>query len=140
MLHSLSMRLFNATRYGRAARTAVFLLALAAIAMRAVVPVGWMPGTSADGTPIVLCTAQGLVEIILGDDGEPIGSDAPQDVTHHDTPCVFSATAHLSAPPATFEPAPTLSYVVLEQPDQAAPAARSRAIRPVQARAPPAIS
>lgn len=140
MLHSLFMRFFGVTRYGHAARISVFLLALAAIAMRAVVPVGWMPGTSADGTPIVLCTAQGLAEIILDADGKPVGPDTPQDVTHHDTPCVFSAAAHLAAPPAIFEPAPALSYVVLGQPDQVTPAALSRAIRPVQARAPPAIS
>jgi hypothetical protein len=122
------------------AQSAFLLFALVAVAIRSVVPVGWMPGTSAEGTPIVLCTAQGLVEVFLDDDGKPIDSSKSHEATQHEAPCIFAASAHFTSPPLPAGLAPTPAYVVIEQSYKEAAGLIRNGSNPAQARAPPAIS
>jgi hypothetical protein len=118
---------------------ALALFALAAIVLRAIVPVGWMPGTSESGTPIILCTAQGLLEIAVGADGKPV-DQGEQESAPHAPPCVFGANANFTTPPDTFEPAPSPAYVQATLGFEPESRPVRIYLRPQQARAPPAIS
>ena len=134
------MGFHRSSRREGAFRTALIFLALAAIALRAIIPVGWMPGSSADGTAVVLCTSQGLIEVILGEDGKPIDPAERDEASHDGTPCVFAATAHFSAPPDRFEAAPTISHGEPVSFGELGQPPAGPAITPAQARAPPTYS
>ena len=109
-------------------------LALAAMLLRAVMPVGWMPSAAA-GSPLTICTMNGPVRMVLGPDGTPI-----KQKPHHDT-CPFAAApplAELAAvAPVT---APSLLPVTAEtvQPHGSVITAARHA--PQSARAPPGIA
>lgn len=93
----------------RSARLAAIYIALAAMMLRALLPIGWMPNTAgAQGTPIMLCTIDGPVHILIGSNGQPIKQKpAPADGHHHDV-CPFGAAPHFATPvPALALAAPT---------------------------------
>jgi hypothetical protein len=84
-------------------------LALVAMLLRALVPAGWMPGT-ANGSPLVLCTANGLVQV-LDASLAPMPDDAP--ASHSpaaDGNCPFGAAAS-PVLPATPRPELRIEYV-----------------------------
>lgn len=62
-------------------------LLLLALAMRVLVPAGWMP--SVDGRAITLCTGTGAVEAWVADDGT-IHKKAPGETGKGAEPCVFA--------------------------------------------------
>lgn len=81
---------------------------LLAIALRAFVPVGWMPAPSGTGVTITICTGAGLVEAEIGPDGK-IHHDGGKDTKVHD-PCPFGTISHAVDIPqaAVFVPPPVL--------------------------------
>ncbi|MGA7675921.1 MAG: DUF2946 family protein [Rhizomicrobium sp.] len=83
-------------------------LALAAMMLRALLPVGWMPNPSmAGGTPLTICTMNGPVQMVLGPDGQPQKPKPHQgNANHHDT-CPFAAAPHFATttPPIALGPA-----------------------------------
>jgi hypothetical protein len=117
-----------------------WLLALAALLIRAGTPPGWMPVVSHDGIRIALCSGNGAVELTLGTDGK-LHKQAPAPANPRD-PCPFAlASAHAADLPqtATFEPPVDKPVAALfAQTDKAAPALR-RSIRP-PARGPPILA
>jgi hypothetical protein len=85
---------------------ALTILLLAAFMLRALIPSGWMPQASnGDGVTLVICTAAGMKQIVLGPDGEPV-DDAPN-ATHE--PCPFAAWAKFPPPLLAVSLAPHLS-------------------------------
>lgn len=85
-------------------RFAAVYLALAAMVLRALLPAGFMPGATADGSTIVVCTMDGLVQLQLDADGKPIKQGPVQDDARHQQLCPFAAVAQLAGPTT----APTL--------------------------------
>lgn len=85
---------------GRSTRLLVGLFLLPALALRVLVPPGFMPGTGADDAPTMqMCHGSGPLP--ASTQHAPVGDDpAPgQDQQHHQTPCVFAA-AGAAAPPS----------------------------------------
>lgn len=72
---------------GRWAERLALSLAVLALLMRLVVPVGWMP--SADGRSITLCTAMGVVQAWVDADGD-LHEKAPAKPVKAGEPCVFA--------------------------------------------------
>jgi hypothetical protein len=70
-------------------RFAVVLVAFA-LAMRLLVPIGWMP--SADGRSITLCTGMGMVEAWVDAKGD-LHEKAPLKPVKAGEPCTFAALA-----------------------------------------------
>ncbi|CAJ48163.1 DUF2946 family protein [Bordetella avium] len=100
-------------------RTAVFWLALLLFAFKAMVPQGFMPGSSQGGTLIQLCSAAGPVWV-----QGPAKADQGPDERHAAQAAACSSGAAVSA--AALLPAPLYPIPVSEQ------------AFPVSARAPPA--
>jgi len=99
--------------FGRAAwRRLAVVFALAAVLVRAVVPVGWMPSTQlSSGVPIVICTVSGEQHILLDADGHPIPGGEKHDANRGQAPCAFAAVASLGAPSLSSFPVPILVEV-----------------------------
>jgi hypothetical protein len=77
-------------------RTLAATLALGSMLLRAVLPVGWMPGpTGPTGAALVICSIDGFHH--RAPSHEPLGHRAPAD---HGVACPFAAAAQL-APPLT---------------------------------------
>jgi hypothetical protein len=120
-------------------RFALFwLLAAAALLLRAGLPAGWMPQASESGIRIALCTGDGAVMATLGDDGK-VHKDAPAPQAPHD-PCPFGlalAAADVPVAPlfAILPPAPVAA------PPMALAEAEKRIRRSIRppARGPPAF-
>ena len=75
-------------------RTLAATLALGSMLMRAVLPVGWMPGpTGHTGAALVICSIDGLHHRVPSH--EPPGHRAPDD---HGVACPFAAAAQLAPP------------------------------------------
>jgi hypothetical protein len=105
-------------------------LLLAALLLRALVPLGWMPGSAQLGQAAwIICTADGAIQ-----HGTP-GKDDGQ--SQHQPPCAFAAAHIMASPQALVFAAPLLQAAVTQ--NVAAPAAvRPRAaFTPQAARAPP---
>jgi hypothetical protein len=62
-------------------------LVILSFTIRIAFPPGFMPGSSANGLTIAICTGLGLSTIEIGPDGKPV---APSKTSHH-TPCVFAS-------------------------------------------------
>lgn len=90
------------TVWGRMLTAIAFL----AMAVRAVIPAGYMLADDRDSgrfVTIELCSAHGSVEALLDRETGAILDTAPAPKPAHDddgknTPCVFAAAAHLAAP------------------------------------------
>lgn len=77
---------------------AIAVIALAAMMLRALLPDGWMPASSASaGTLLTICTMNGPVRVALGEDGQPQKQPAKHDGRSHET-CPFAAAQHFAAP------------------------------------------
>lgn len=94
-------------RDSRAGFTQVFaVLAFVAIAMRALVPAGYMVANTGDGRFVSIVLCSGHEAVLDLDSGEIVDhSQAPANQNesgkNFDTPCVFAAAAHLSVPEAS---------------------------------------
>jgi hypothetical protein len=114
-------------------------VSLFAIALRAMVPVGWMPST-AEGKNIVICTAQGLGEFFVPADENSDGTQEHQEETRDPGPCVFAATTHFFAPSVPAIPHPgDFSFSALS-PIATQFLLAAAQIRLPQTRAPPVLS
>jgi len=81
--------------WARSQRGVVLTLALLALALKVVVPPGYMVGTATNSLPftIVICTAQGAVAV------DPGGSHEEDEAAKHDAPCVFAGHGLGAEPP-----------------------------------------
>jgi Protein of unknown function (DUF2946) len=76
----------------RALRLTAFHVAFAAMMLRAMMPAGWMPNQNdAGGSPLVICSVNGPVHIVVGPDGQPL-----KQTPHQHEACPFAAAAHLA--------------------------------------------
>jgi hypothetical protein len=96
-----SRTVFGPSRHG-----AVWL-ALLAIALRALVPAGWIPGDLSQGIPFVICTTDGLVTFPFDIDGRPPPKHDGKSAG--DSGCVFAAAAPLAMPARAALPTPPSS-------------------------------
>ena len=69
-------------------RACAMTLVVLSLTIRIAFPPGFMPGQSADGLTIAICTGLGLSTIEIGPDGQPV---APSKTSRHKTPCVFAS-------------------------------------------------
>ncbi|MEQ1488996.1 MAG: hypothetical protein ABL932_00445 [Terricaulis sp.] len=97
-------------RHGRTGFSQVLAaLAFIAIAVRALIPTGYMVGPAEDGRilPIVLCSGhEAFLDLSTGqlvDGGAPADDDGLSKQTS--VPCVFAVSAHFATPEATGESA-----------------------------------
>ncbi|MDX2274332.1 MAG: hypothetical protein NW206_02690 [Hyphomonadaceae bacterium] len=95
-------------RHGRTGFSQVLAaLAFIAIAVRALVPAGYMVGPVEDGRilPIVLCSGhEAFLDLSSGqlvEDGAPVEDDGQSNQTN--APCVFAVSAHFATPDAKVE-------------------------------------
>jgi hypothetical protein len=83
----------------RKTRLLVGLLLVPALALRVLVPQGFMPGTGAGDAPTMqMCHGSGPLPAAtqpLPDGDDP----APGQGQHHEAPCVFAATGSAAPPP-----------------------------------------
>jgi hypothetical protein len=128
-----------ATRRPGARRHLWLTLAAFALAIRALIPAGYMAATDGPAMMVVLCTGQGaaIVEAAsLPMPGEPPSPD-------HDAPCLFAGHGAGAAPPdlAVAALSAPVSYVRrAATPQAAAPApGRGLAAPPFPARGPPSL-
>jgi hypothetical protein len=117
-------------------RGVVLTLALLALALKVVVPPGFMVGPPTNSLPfaIVICTAQGAVVV------DPGGSHEDGEASKHDAPCVFAGhglgaepperSSHLLRPTTIYHP------IALTPSCEAAPG-RGLCAPPPPARGPP---
>jgi hypothetical protein len=77
-----------------------------AVALKVLVPAGFMVGAPANGSPlpIVLCTGQGTVTLGAGEaaPGHERSGHAPANAGH-DSPCAFAGHGLGAPPPSLFE-------------------------------------
>jgi hypothetical protein len=126
-------------------RRVCLTLAVLAVAMKILVPPGFMAGTQSNDLPfqIYLCTAQGGVTVQSGEAlahrGDP--GQAPAK-SAHDSPCAFAGHALGATPPSVAE-APAVAFIAYT-PSVPAVAThlipgRGLAGPPLPARGPPAL-
>ena len=97
-----------------------FYIALVAMLFRALLPSGWMPNPGgAPGTPIILCSLDGPVRIVLGADGQPVKQSPDQNDTHQNDVCPFAAAPHFATPVAAV--AVPVPLAIAAAPEVAAP-------------------
>lgn len=84
----------SARQLPRVWRHVYLTLAALAVALKVMIPPGFMPGTPSNDLPfaIVLCTAQGAVTVESGGalPGEHGGSGEAPTKSAHDSPCAFA--------------------------------------------------
>jgi hypothetical protein len=123
--------------HGRSSWRGAFLaLTMIAVAMRIVVPPGFMAGAGA-GPPLVICTGHGPLRLSV----DPLGhARAPRGGERADAPCLFAAMA--AAPPPAL---PMVGPAVVSAAPASQGAARESLVAgptlsaaPPPARAPPA--
>jgi hypothetical protein len=110
-------------------RSLALSLALCAMVLRALLPVGWMPnnGPDASASPFIICSVDGHH-----------GGNSDSDREHRHGPCAFAAAAHLSPPafaasvPASPAEATRLAFAAADD-----SVVRASDYRPNAARAPP---
>lgn len=100
-------------------RRALFALALIAIAVRALIPAGFMlaaGGPSRDQIVVTLCSSHGGGQAVLDlATGQLVDDDAApsDDAGSKDAPCVFAAAALLAPPMAAPVSTPALHFAVV---------------------------
>ena len=123
-------------------RRAFLALAMLAVALKVLIPAGFMARTEqAAPFPLVLCTSQGAVVA----DAAALGHDSHEDQpakSHHDSPCAFAGHG-LGAAPPTASDAEVAVVAVYERGAPALPASVSpgRGVSgpPLPARGPPSL-
>ena len=104
-------------------------LLLAALLLRAMVPLGWMPGTAQLGQASwIICTADGQIQ-----HGTPGKDDARQ----HQQPCAFAAAQAVAAPVGHVLAAPLLQVAAVENTATFAAPSVAAHFTPQSPRAPP---
>jgi hypothetical protein len=73
------------------------------LAMRVLVPAGWMPSGS-KGQMITICTGMGLTQAWLGDDGR-LHKQTPAEKQQGDQPCMFAGLSAASLASGFYAPA-----------------------------------
>lgn len=122
-------------------------LACLALAMKLLVPPGFMAAAPAEAAPfpLVLCTPQGMVAVgahasPAHDGGEPAGPSG-QRADH--VPCVFAAAQHLAPPPA-LDHSTRVAFAACAALTRSAPASlapgRGLCAPPLPARGPPGLA
>jgi hypothetical protein len=108
-------------------------LLLAALLLRALVPLGWMPGSAQLGQAAwIICTADGSIQ--HGAPGKDDGQSQYQ-------PCAFTAAAHVMASPQAHGfAAPLLQAAAVESGTAPAVLLVPAALTPQAPRAPPSFS
>jgi len=74
---------------------------LAAVAVRLLTPLGWMPNPAAGGSLLVICTGDGS-RLAIGSD---LPGHGPHPLTPHDQ-CVFAGASLVDGPEPVLVPAP----------------------------------
>ncbi len=97
----------------RTLRLAGVQIALVAVLLRALLPVGWMPDAAA-GSPFTICTVNGPVHATHLPDGQP--DKHGQDDGRQNDVCPFAASVHLATPTAVATVA-SFTQIVLFAPD-----------------------
>ena len=125
-------------------RLAATTAAVAAMLLRALLPEGWMPGTTSSGMPeLVICTMDQPVQAMpmTGQDGK---MDMPMpghgDNGHRES-CPFAAAPHVAAPaslPVLAEA--SITSVRFEAPDSLLGVKNARPYTPQSPRAPPSLA
>lgn len=120
-------------------------LATLAIALKILIPPGFMAGPPTNNLPfaLVLCTGQGAMVVAPGDALPSHGDQDKAPASNpHDSPCVFAGHG-LGAPPPSLIDAVVVEFVAYEYRPQAAVAdlAPGRGLTgpPLPARGPPAL-
>jgi len=123
------------------AREFAVRLALVALLVRALIPIGWMPnphGLEA-GSPIILCTMYGPVPAVIGDDGKPARPAMPGKAPHSEFCLLGVASAH-GVPVASLSlPSPDRTQVAIAVTTRAQSITVSLRHRPQSQRGPPAL-
>lgn len=96
-------------------RFAAVYVALTAMILRALLPAGWMPGEVAGGSPLVICTMDGPVSLMLGPDGKLLKHQPAQDSARHHDMCPFAGAPHLNSPSTVAGIAPPSSAIEAAQ-------------------------
>lgn len=118
-------------------------LAVLAVCLKVLAPVGYMLAAPSEDRPfpLVLCTGEGLVTVSAETAADSEGEHAPVDGDAHDAPCPFAASPAAGLEPASWLWAPVGFF--LPQPPQARPQthlAPGRGLAaPPPARAPPTL-
>jgi hypothetical protein len=104
-------------------------LLLAALLLRALVPLGWMPGTAQLGQAAwIICTADGQIQH---------GAPGKDDSSQHQQPCAFAAAHVMASPQAAAVIAPLLRIAAIETGAVPVPLRIAAAFTPQSPRAPP---
>lgn len=113
------------------------LLALCAVLLRGLIPLGWMPSTAAGG--LALCTADGLVQLAPAAAGDLLEQAAPPAEDGHtlDAPCAFAASGPLGCAPLALALPDALPLAGLPDTPYSTPFLAPRTRSNVRARAPP---
>ena len=107
-------------------------LLLAALLLRALVPLGWMPGSAQLGQAAwIICTADGGIQ-----HGAPGKDDARQ----HQQPCAFAAAHVMAAPQAHGFVPPSLRAAAIATVPAPAALQVAASFTPQAPRAPPIVS
>ena len=115
----------------RDVRQLVWLLLVPALALRLLVPPGFMPGTNAGhGLTMQMCHGTGPLRT-------PMGHDPGQPQPRHDSPCVFAAAATVAPPPVLALAATGVAHAIVEQLRPVSPIFHRAPPRAHTARAPP---
>lgn len=102
---------------------------LAALLLRALVPLGWMPGSAQLGQAAwVICTADGQIQH---------GTPGKDDATQQHQPCAFAAAHVMASPQASAIAAPLLQTAAIETGMAPAISRIAAAFTPHVPRAPP---
>lgn len=115
-------------------------LALAAMALRALLPVGFMPSPADAGlkTPLVICTMAGPATLWLDAAGKPAKPDPESHGAPGHAPCAFAGFgALLAAPQPAILRAPIASFLAPVDAPTTAPPGQARDLRLARPRAPP---
>lgn len=119
--------------------TLFWLIAAALLAVKALVPSGWMPVASEGGIRIALCTGSGTTMATLDPEGRLHRDGEPESPVQEACPFATAATPFVLASPPTLAE-PPLPAAAIEPPALvAALIAARRALRP-PARGPPAFA
>ena len=115
----------------RDVRQLVWLLLVPALALRLLVPPGFMPGTNAGhGLTMQMCHGTGPLPT-------PMGHDPGQPQPRHDSPCVFAAAATVAPPPVLALAATGIAHAIVEPAQPVSPIFHRAPPRAHAARAPP---
>jgi hypothetical protein len=126
------------TRHSPFARNVFLTLAALALALKALLPAGFMVDSAARGFPLVICTSQGTT--VVHQDGAPAD---PASKAQHDAPCAFAGHGAGAIPPSLTAPvaAAYAAYVAASPATPASPApGRGLAAPPLPARGPPTLT